>query len=265
MIRTFRPGDEPAILAVVDAALTDRPAAGQSLAEDIVYAVERHRRRPRGHARRARGRHDRRLLHAAARRRDRPPRPSPARPRPAAGGRGAGSRPIARPLAPRPLRDDRPRAGGRVHRGPRLHVPVEPLAVRAAPSVEVPAPTFPGGRRRPSVSARIRPDGVRRARQRVVPRPPDAAALFGAGDRPRAWRCRDFDPDGILFVSPRDEPDRPIAWAKVVHDLSEDGDPARLRLAGSAYCRSGGAAGSDGSSCAGASRTSGPRARGRSS
>jgi ribosomal protein S18 acetylase RimI-like enzyme len=33
----------------------------------------------------------------------------------------------------------------------------------------------------------------------------------------------DFDPNGILFVSSRDEPERPIGWTRVEHEVTEAG------------------------------------------
>ena len=91
-----------------------------------------------------------------------------------------------------------------------------------APSVGVPAPAFPDD----VVVRTFRPESdlatfVELAnasfRDHPTPLPFSEPAIAHVMAMP------DFDPDGILIVSPREEPDRPIAWTKVLHELTEDG------------------------------------------
>jgi mycothiol synthase len=221
VIRTFRPGDEPAILAVADAALpVDRPPGMTRL--DMVHAVDRIAGDPEGTLVAFENdtivgyctpRHDDLTVHPDHRR------------------RGHGRRLVAAAL-------DLERSRGLSHLV--LYGPAdkEPAAgfIKAlgftyqssmwmfelAPSVDVPAPAFPED----VVVRTFRPEAdlttfVELANASFHDHPTPLTFTEQAVKHVHAMP--DFDPEGILFVSPRDEPDRPIAWTKVEHELTEAG------------------------------------------
>jgi mycothiol synthase len=221
VIRTFRPGDEPAILAVADAALpVDRPPGMTRL--DMVHAVDRIAGDPEGTLVAVENdtivgyctpRHDDLTVHPDYRR------------------RGHGRRLVAAAL-------DLERSRGLSHLvlyGPADKEP-EAGFIKAlgftyqssmwmfelAPSVDVPAPAFPED----VVVRTFRPESdlatfVELANASFHDHPTPLTFTEQAVKHVHAMP--DFDPEGILYVSPRDEPDRPIAWTKVEHELTEAG------------------------------------------
>jgi mycothiol synthase len=220
-VRSFRPGDEPGILAVADAALPVDRFPGLSH-QDMVHAVERLAGDPEGTVVALEGdeivgyctpRHDDITVHPEFRR------------------RGHGRRLVAAALEmvrARGLDDlvlygliDRPAAAGFIEAlGFRYHSSLWMLEL--APSVPVPAPSFPDD---------------------VVVRPyrhPDDLAAYLAlanesfADHPTPLSFHEsavrhvhelpgFDAAGILLVAPRDDPSSLVAWIKTEHELIESG------------------------------------------
>ena len=91
-----------------------------------------------------------------------------------------------------------------------------------APTTLVPAPAFPDD----VVVRGFRPESdlttfveLANASFRDHPTPLD----FSERGVAHVHAMPDFDPDGILFVSPRDDPDRPIAWTKAELESTETG------------------------------------------
>ena len=221
MIRTFRPGDEPAILAVVDAALPiDRPPGMTRL--DMVHAVGRIAGDPGGTL--VAIEHDIIVGYCTPRHDDLTVHPDHRR-------RGHGRRLVAAAL-------ELERSRGLSHLvlyGPADKEPaagfIEALGFmyqssmwmfELAPSVEVPAPAFPED----VVVRTFRPESdlatfVELANASFHDHPTPLTFTEQAVNHVHAMP--DFDPAGILFASPRDEPDRPIAWTKVEHELTEAG------------------------------------------
>jgi mycothiol synthase len=221
VIRTFRPGDEPAIQAVVDAALPVDRLPGITR-QDMVHAVDRKAGDPEGTLVAVTDetivgyctpRHDDLTVHPDHRR------------------RGHGRRLVAAALdlvRSRGLShlvlygpaDREPAAGFIAALGFTYHSSL--WMFELAPSVEVPDPVFPEDVLRRSY----------RAESDLSTFVDLANASFHDHPTPLNFTERavehvhampDFDPAGILFISPRDEPDRPIAWAKAEHELTEGG------------------------------------------
>ena len=221
-IRTFRAGDEPAIQAVIDAALPVDRFPGISR-QDTVHAVNRLAGDPDGTVVALEGdaivgyctpRQDDITIHPAFRR------------------RGHGRRLIGAAI-------ELVRSRGLDHLilyGPSDHEPaaafIEALGFtyhsslwlfELAESVPVPAPSFPD-------DVAIRP----------YRHPDDLAVYLEVGnasfaDHPTPMRFNepavrhvhelpDFDPAGILLVAPRSDPATPIAWTKTEHELTESGE-----------------------------------------
>lgn len=222
MIRTFRPGDEPAILAAIDAALPVDLLPGVTR-QDMAHAVDRLAGDPDGTVVAVDGdtivgyctpRHDDLTVHPAHRR------------------RGHGRRLVAAALElvrsrglPRLVlygpADREPAAGFIEALGFTYNSSL--WLFELAPSVEVPAPLFPDD----VVVRSFRPDSdlsryveLANASFRDHPTP----MTFSDRGVAHTHGLPDFDPGGIVLVSPRDEPDRPIAWAKVEHEVTEAGD-----------------------------------------
>lgn len=220
-VRSFRPGEEPAIQAVMDASLPVDRVPGISR-QDLVHAVDRLAGDPEGTIVALEGdeivgyctpRHDDVTVHPAFRR------------------RGHGRRLIAAAL-------DLVRSRGLdrlILYGPTDHEPAAAFIAalgatyhsslwmfELAPSVAVPEPSFPD-------------DVV----VRTYRHPDDLAAYLAVGnasfaDHPTPMRfdepavrhvhdLPDFEPAGILLVAPRGDPDTPIAWAKTEHEVTESG------------------------------------------
>lgn len=221
MIRTFRPGDEPAILAVVDAALPVDRLPGITR-QDMVHAVDRKAGDPEGTlvaiaddtiVGYCTPRHDDLTVHPDHRR------------------RGHGRRLVAAAL-------DLVRSRGLsqlVLYGPSDREPAAAFIAamgftyqssmwmfELAPSVEVPGPVFPED----VVVRAYKPESDLSTFVDL------AMASFHDHATPLTFTEQgvghvhampDFDPEGILFVVPREEPDRPIAWTKVEHELTDAG------------------------------------------
>jgi mycothiol synthase len=222
VIRTFRPGDEPAILAVADAALPVDRLPGITR-RDVVNSVSRMAGDPEGTLVATDGdtivgyctpRHDDVTVHPDHRR------------------RGHGRRLVAAAL-------DLVRSRGLSHLVLYGTTDRKPAAgfinalgfayqsslwmFELAPTVEVPAPTFPSD----VVVRAFRPESdlatfIDLANASFADHP--TPLPFSEPAIAHVIAMPDFDADGILFVSPRDEPDRPIAWTKVVHDVADDGE-----------------------------------------
>lgn len=211
MIRTFRPGDEPAILAVADAALpVDRPPGMTRL--DMVHAVDRIAGDPEGTLVAVEDdtivgyctpRHDDLTVHPDHRR------------------RGHGRRLVAAALDLERSRGlshlvlygpaDKERAAGFI-KALGFTYQSSMWMFELAPSVDVAAPAFPE-----DVVRTFRPESdlatfVELANASFDDHPTPLTFTEQAVKHVHAMP--DFDPEGILFVSPRDEPDRPIAWTK---------------------------------------------------
>jgi len=222
-VRTFEPGDEPAIIAVIDAALPVDRLPGITR-QDLLHGVERMRGAPEGTLVATEDgmivgfctpRMDELTVHPAHRR------------------RGHGRRLVSEWVARR-------RAGGEPELT--LHGPDRPDTAgfiaalgfvrrpslwlfELAPDVPVPPPAFPA-----NVQVRTyHADDL--ARFVAV-----ANASFADHSTPLRFTERgvaqvhalpDFDPGGILLVFARDDPDRPIGWAKAEHELVEGTDERR--------------------------------------
>lgn len=221
MIRGFQPGDEAAILAVVDAALPFDRLPGITR-QDVGHSVERIAADPEGTfvaldndtiVGYCTPRHDTLTVHPDHRR------------------QGHGRRLVAASLG-------LVRSRGLAHlvlHGPADRAPaagfIEALGFtyqsslwmfELAPTVGVPGPTFPEG----FVVRAFRPESdletfvdLANATFRDHPTPLN----FSERGVAHVHALPDFDPNGILFVSPRDEPDRPIGWAKAEHETTEAG------------------------------------------
>ena len=221
MIRAFRPGDEPAILAVVDAALPVDRLPGMTR-QDLVHGVDRMAGDPAGTlvaldedtiVGYCTPRHDDLTVHPDHRR------------------QGHGRRLVAASV-------DLVRSRGLAHLvlyGPTDREPaaafIEALGFtyhsslwmfELAPSVEVPLPAFPAD----VVVRTFRPDGdlslfvdLANASFRDHPTP----VTFSETGVAHVHDMPGFDPDGILLVSPRGEADRLIGWTKAEHELTEAG------------------------------------------
>jgi mycothiol synthase len=220
-VRTFRPGDEPAIMAVVDASLPVDRFPGMSR-QDMVHAVARLAGNPEGTVVALEG--ERIVGYCTPRQDDITVHPEFRR-------RGHGRRLIGAAIdvvraagldelilyGPA----DRPSAAGFIAAmGATYHSSL--WLFELAPEVAVPPPTFPD-------------DIV----TRTYRHPDDLAAYLAVGnesfaDHPTPMRfdersvrhvhdLADFDPDGILLVAGRDDPSALVAWAKTEHELTEAG------------------------------------------
>jgi len=221
VIRSFRPGDEPALFAVIDAALPLDRLPGITR-QDLAHGVERLAGDPEGTLVALDGdtivgyctpRQDDVTVHPAHRR------------------RGHGRRLIAgavdlvrsRGLAHLVLYgppDREPAAGFIKALGFTYHSSL--WMFELARSVEVPSASFPK-------DVDVRPF---RAESDLSTFVDLANATFRDHPTPMTFSERgvahvhalpDFDPNGILFVTPRDEPDRPIGWTRVEHEITEAG------------------------------------------
>ena len=221
MIRTFRAGDEPAIMTVVDAALPVDRLPGITR-RDVVYAVDRMAGDPEGTLVALDG--DRIVGYCTPRHDDVTVHPNHRR-------RGHGRRLVGAAL-------DLVRSRGLPHLvlyGPADREPATGFITalgftyqsslwmfELAPSVEVAAASFPEDLvlrtfRAESDLAMFVELANASFRDHPTPLPFSEPAIAHVMAMP------DFDPAGILLVSPGDEPDRPIAWTKVLHELTEDG------------------------------------------
>ena len=221
MIRAFRPGDEPAILAVVDAALPiDRPPG--TTRRDLMHDVDRLAGDPAGTLVALEGdtivayctpRHDDLTVHPDHRR------------------RGHGRRLVAAAL-------DLVRSRGMdqlILYGPTDRLPaagfIEALGFtyhsslwmfELVPSVDVPSPRFADD----IVVRTFRPESdLSRFVDLANASFRDHATPLTFSEQAVAHlhAMPDFDPSGILLASPRDDADRPIAWAKAEHEMTEAG------------------------------------------
>ncbi len=221
MIRAYQPGDEPAILAVGEAALPVDQLPGFTR-QDLVHAVDRFAGDPEGTLVALDGetivgvctpRLDDLTVHPDHRR------------------RGHGRRLVAAALdlvRSRGLSDlvlygpsDRePAAGFIAALGFTYHSSLWQFEL--APSVDVPAPAFPD-----DVVVRSFLPGsdlsmfVALANDTFRDHP--TPLTFSEKGVAHVHAMPDFDPGGILLVSPHDQPDLPIGWAKAEHELTEAG------------------------------------------
>lgn len=222
MIRAFRPGDEPAILAVIDASLPVDRLPGITR-QDLAHGVDRLAGDPDGTlvavdedtiVGYCTPRHDDLTVHPGHRR------------------RGHGRRLVAAALKLARSRrlqqlvlygpSDREPAAGFIEALGFAYVSSLWL-FELAPAVDVPAPAFPDD----VVVRSFRPESdlsafveLATASFRDHPTP----MTFSETGVAHTHSLPDFDPDGILLVTARDAPDRPIAWAKVEHEVTEAGD-----------------------------------------
>lgn len=221
-VRQFRPGDEPAILAVIDASLPVDRFPGVSR-QDLVHAVDRLAGDPEGTVVALEGdrivgyctpRHDDLTVHPDHRRRGHGRRLVDA------ARKLVRSRGLDRLILYGPA-DHPPAAGFIAALGFTYHSSL--WLFELSPDIAVPPPAFPDD---------------------VVVRPyrhPDDLATYlevanaSFVDHPTPMRfverairhtheLPDFDPDGILLVAPRADPARPIAWAKTEHEMTEAGE-----------------------------------------
>jgi mycothiol synthase len=221
-VRPFRPGDEPAILAVIDAALPVDRLPGITR-QDLVHGVNRLAGDPGGTVVALEGdeivgyctpRHDDVTVHPAFRR------------------LGHGRRLIAAALEMLRSRGqpnlilygpaDRPAAAGFIEAlGFTYHSSL--WLFELAPSVEVAPPAFGDD---VAVRTYRHPDDlaayVRLANESFVGHPTPVS--FTEPTVAHAHGLADFNPAGILLAAPRDDPDRLIGWAKAEHEVVESGE-----------------------------------------
>jgi mycothiol synthase len=216
-IRDFRPGDEPAILEVIDATLAADPLPGITV-QDLAHGVERMSGHPGRTVVATDGgrivgfcftRMDELFVHPAYRR------------------RGHGRR-IVGALVGRLRELGDPEL--KLH-GPELEPSRafrEALGFRyatslwlfeLAPSVPVPRPVFPPG----IVARAYRDDDLARyvavAQASFADHP--SPLTFSESAVAHVHGLPDFDPHGILLLLAADDPDTAIGWAKAEHELSE--------------------------------------------
>jgi mycothiol synthase len=221
-VRTFRPGDEPAILAVIDAALpVDRPPG--TTRQDLVHAVDRLAGDPAGTLVALEGdeivgyctpRHDDLTVHPAFRR------------------RGHGRRLVAAALDMLRARGqsnlilygpaDRPAAAGFIEALGFTYTSSLWL-FELAPEIAVPTPAFPSD---VTVRTYRHPDDlaafVRLANASFVDHP--TPMTFTETVVAHTHGLPDFDPGGIVLLVSRDDPERLIGWAKAEHEIVESGE-----------------------------------------
>ncbi len=221
MIRSFRAGDEAAILAVVDAALPVDRLPGITR-QDVGHAVDRLSGDPAGTLVALDGdtivgyctpRHDDLTVHPDHRRRGHGRRLV------AASLDLVRSRGLSRLVLYGPA-DREPAAGFIEALGFTYHSTL--WLFELAPSVQVPPAVFP----EEVVVRSFRPESdlpafvdLANASFRDHPTP----MTFTEAGVAHTHALPDFDSDGILLVGPRDDPDRPIGWTKVEHEMTEAG------------------------------------------